>query len=166
MKKTLASALLLLGTLMLISSTIPSCKSKVKDTDIQSSVEANLRGNPDLSGVTVTVNDGVATLSGEVRDAATKAAAESALAGVKGLKSVSNNITIAAPPAPPVEITADDPLKASVTDAIKDHPGVSAVVNDGVITLTGEIKRSDLTVLMQKLNALKPKKIDNKLTVK
>ena len=70
-------------------------------------------------------------------------------------------------PAPaPVEITADDPLKSGVTDAIKDHPGVTADVNDGVITLTGQINKTDLSRLMQKLNALKPKRIENKLTIK
>jgi hypothetical protein len=63
-------------------------------------------------------------------------------------------------------ITADDPLKASVDATIKDYPGVAATIQDGVVTLTGEIKRADLQKLMKSLNTLKPKKIENKLTIK
>lgn len=142
---------------------IPGCTSKVKDTDIKTSVQTALQGNPDLTGVNVTITDGVATLSGEVKDESTKSAAEQAVKGIKGVKSVTNQITVAVPP--PVEISADSQLTTSVNDAIKDHPGVTATVSDGVITLTGQIKRADLQTLMQKLNALNPKKVDNKLTV-
>jgi len=142
----------------------PGCKSKVKDTDIKTSAQTTLQGNPDYSGVNVTIIDGIATLNGEVKDESTKAAAEKAVKDVKGVKSVTNNITIAAPP-PQVEISADSQLTTDVNDAVKDHPGVTATVSDGVITLTGQIKRADLQILMQKLNALNPKKVDNKLTV-
>jgi hypothetical protein len=86
---------------------------------------------------------------------------------MKGVKSVVNNTTVAPPPAPaPVTIAADDALVKGVADATKDFKDVKATVNDGVITLTGEIKRSDLKTLMQSLNTLKPKKIDNKLVIK
>jgi osmotically-inducible protein OsmY len=149
-----------MATLMLM----PACKSKVKDTDVKTSVETALTGNPDYSGVAVNITDGVATLTGQVKDEATKAAAESTAKGIKGVKSVVNNITVMA--APEVTITPDDPLTTAVKDAVKDHPGVMATVNDGVITLTGEIQKSDLPRLMQKLSALKPKKIDNQLTTK
>lgn len=70
-------------------------------------------------------------------------------------------------PAPaPVEITADDPLKEGVKDATKDFPGVNAEVANGEITLTGNIERSRLQTLMQSLNSLRPKKINNQLTIK
>jgi hypothetical protein len=70
-------------------------------------------------------------------------------------------------PAPaPVEISTDDSLKTGVQDATKDYPGVVAVVNNGEITLTGEIERSRLQNLMQSLNSLRPKKINNNLNVK
>ena len=45
-------------------------------------------------------------------------------------------------------------------------PGVKADVVNGEITLTGEIKRSDLPALMKALNSLQPKKINNQLTIK
>jgi osmotically-inducible protein OsmY len=112
------------------------------------------------------VKDGVVTLSGQVKDETAKSLAETTAKGVKGVKSVNNNLTVAPPSAAPVEITADDPLKASVDNTIKDYPGVAATVKDGVITLTGQIKRADLQNLMKALNTLKPKKIENQLTIK
>jgi osmotically-inducible protein OsmY len=117
----------------------------------------------------VSVKDGVATLSGECKDETLKAKCEELVKGVKGVKNVINNCTVAPPPpppAPPVDIAAEDPLSKSVTDAIKDFPAVKAEVKDGVITLTGEISKANLPRLMQTLNTLKPKKIDNKLTIK
>ena len=70
-------------------------------------------------------------------------------------------------PAPaPVEISNDNALITGVRDATKDYPGVKADVNNGEITLTGEIQRSRLPNLMQSLNTLKPKKINNQLTIK
>ena len=66
----------------------------------------------------------------------------------------------------PAEIAPDATLQAGVRDATKDLPGVKAAVNNGEITLTGEIKRSRLADLMMSLNSLKPKKINNQLTIK
>ena len=66
----------------------------------------------------------------------------------------------------PVQVTGDEALKTSVADATKDHPGVRAEVNNGEITLTGEIKRDNLQTLMMSLNTLKAKKINNNLSIK
>lgn len=167
MKKQFSKLLLLFMSVAIISATITSCG--VKDADVKTAVETALKANSDLQGIAVNVKDGIATLTGEVKDDAAKAAAEAALKGIKGLKSITNSLSVTPPPAPVVEqpaITADDPLAKSVVDAIKDNAGVKADVKDGVITLTGEIKKTDLPKLMQKLNALKPKKVDNKLTIK
>lgn len=77
------------------------------------------------------------------------------------------SMTAPAPVTPaPVEIAADTALQAGVRDATKDYPGVKADVNNGEITLTGEIKRSKLADLMMSLNSLKPRKINNQLTIK
>jgi ABC-type transporter Mla MlaB component len=43
---------------------------------------------------------------------------------------------------------------------------VSATVVGGVVTLSGEIKRSELQPLIQSIQELKPQKVDNKLTIK
>lgn len=66
----------------------------------------------------------------------------------------------------PVTVSADDALTTGVKDATKDFPGVSAAVSNGEITLTGEIQRSRLQTLMQSLQSLRPKKINNQLTIK
>ena len=158
--------MLALPTFILFVS-LAGCNSKTSDADVKTSVDNAISANSDLSGTYTDVKDGVVTLSGQVKDEAAKSLAETTAKGVKGVKSVDNNLTVAPPPAAPVEITADDPLKASVDNTIKAYPGVAATVKDGVITLTGQIKRADNQKLMMALNSLKPKKIDNaQLTIK
>ena len=120
--------------------------------------------------INATVNNGVATLTGQVVDEATKAAAETAIQNVKGLKSVVNNLTVTPPPepAPMVVINPDDTLRKGLDSvfSVKSIKGVTATVNDGVVTLTGTVKRSDLQKVMQAANELKPKKVVNQLTIK
>jgi hypothetical protein len=163
MKRKISQVALLLSTVIL-TFCMNGCKSAVKDADLETSVENSIKNNPDLTGITVDVKDGVATLNGRVTSESAKSAAATAASGIKGVKSVNNNIIVET--TAPVEINADETLRNSVRDAIKDHPGVTADVNEGVITVTGEIKRADLPTLMQKLNALNPKKVENKLTIK
>lgn len=69
------------------------------------------------------------------------------------------------PAAPPVVIAPYDTLAAGVKDATKDYPGVTANVENGEITLTGEITRDKLRGLMMSLNSLHPKKINNNLKI-
>jgi hyperosmotically inducible periplasmic protein len=132
-----------------------------KDADIQTAATQALSSVP---GATVTVANGVATISGQVADSAARTSAETAVKGVKGVKSVVDNTTVT-PPAP-VVISADDSLRTNVAAALKDYPTLKADVNGGVVTLTGEVQRSALPKVMQALTALHPKKIDNKATVK
>ena len=132
-----------------------------KDADIAKAVS----DQTSAMGVTATVKDGVVTLTGEAKDDATKVQAETVAKTVKGVKSVVNSLTVTPPPAP-VVIETEDPLKKGLADALKDMKTVKGEVNDGVITLTGDIKKAELPKLMMVLNSLKPKKIENKLTVK
>lgn len=144
-----------------------SCKPK--DSDIQSKITQKFSATPELSGVNASVSDGVATLTGEVKDDAAKTRAETDAKDVKGVKSVVDNITVNMPPPPPPPVTGtapDSTLSQGVADATKDFPTVTATINNGEITLTGSIKRSDLTKLMQTLNSLHPTKINNQLTIK
>lgn len=142
-----------------------SCKPK--DADIKTAVEQAISAIPDAAGATIEVKDGIATITGEFKDETARIAAETAAKAVKGVKSVVNNGTVAAPVVvAPVEISADAALISAVADAVKDFSTVKADVKDGIITLTGEIQKTNLPKLMMSLNALKPKKVDNKLTVK
>lgn len=156
-------------SVLLISSCLFITSCGQKDSDIKASVEEKLKTDNEMTApLTVSVTDGVVTLNGECKDEACKAKCEDLARSVKGVKSVVNNATVAVIPAPPapVEIATDDALTTGVRDATKDHPGVKASVNDGIITLTGEIKRDKLSGLMQSLNSLQPKKIENQLTIK
>ncbi|PYF77353.1 BON domain-containing protein [Pedobacter nutrimenti] len=132
---------------------------KPKDADIQAAVQAK-----ETSGITVAVTKGEVTLTGEVADDAAKAKAEEIAKAEKGVKSVLNNIMVKT--VAPVVIAEDPVLQKNVADAVKDFPTVKADVKEGVVTLTGEIQKTSLIKLMQRLSVLKPKKIDNKLTVK
>ena len=65
----------------------------------------------------------------------------------------------------PVEISSDDKLRTSVNDVTKNYGDVKAEVNDGVVTLTGTVKQDELQNLIMKVQELKPKKVENKLTI-
>lgn len=153
--KTILSGLLMGSALM-----FGSCKEK--DATIQTRVDETVRANQTASNTTVMVNDGVATLSGEVESEAARMEVENMVKGTKGVKSVVNNITVRA--ADPVVISGDGALESGVRDATKDYPGVTATVMNGVVTLNGTIEKSKLPDLMMSLNSLQPKQIENKLT--
>jgi hyperosmotically inducible periplasmic protein len=153
---------------VVVCATLGFVSCKPKDADIKAEIDKSIQSNADMSGLSADVKDGVVTLTGTCKDNECKAKCASAVEGVKGVKSVVNNISVPPPPPPPaaVEITADDPLAKAVADAVKDHPTVRADVKDGVITLTGEIKKDELKKLMPLLQSLKPKKVENKATIK
>ncbi len=160
--KQLNFRLLAASVVLFLGFQFSSCKSRPKDSDLQSSVNQKL-GSP---GISATVNDGVVTLDGQCPDEPCRTTAEQSAKDVKGVKSVVNNITVAPPAAAPVEVAADSALESGVRDATKDYPGVTAVVTNGEVTLNGTIERRKLPALMQSINSLKPKKVNNNLTVK
>ncbi|MEQ7800107.1 BON domain-containing protein [Pedobacter sp. ASV1-7] len=159
MKKITSKLIAAIIVLSVMTATLTGCKNKPKDADLKAAIETLLQTKPSALGTTVTVDKGVATLTGEVADETAKNDLEKATAGIMGVKSVINNLTIT--PAAPVSIALDDPLTAAVKDATKDFPTVSSTVSDGVITLKGEIQKANLQKLMMALQALKPKKVDN-----
>lgn len=137
-----------------------------KDADIQKEINEKLN----TSSVQVTVHEGVATIVGTCDDDAFKKNIERSVKAVKGVKSVVNNCQIPAPNVEPaaaaVIINSDAELDKSVGEVVKAYNGVSATVVGGVVTLSGEIKRSQLAPLIQSVQELKPKKVENKLTIK
>lgn len=79
------------------------------DTNVQQAVNEKLTATP---GVSAEVKEGVVTLNGEVPDDASKVAAEDAVKGVNGVKSVTNNIMVqAAVPPPPPPAAVDTTMK-------------------------------------------------------
>lgn len=153
----------MLAIVALVALSLNSCAPK--DADIKKAVETAIAASPDAAGVLASVEKGVLTLNGEVKDETAKAAIETTLKAVKGVKSVVNNLTVT-PPAPVVS-AQDETLIKGLTDALKDNQNVKFDVKEGVVTLTGDVKKSDLMKLMQKVQALKPLKVDSKgLTIK
>lgn len=153
----------MLTLVLVLGAGMTSCSS-VSDADLQTQIQETLAANPEAAGVTVTVNDKVATLTGTVKDDATKAYIDSIVGEVKNVKAVVNNLEVV-PPAP--DYTAlDEAINASLPEILKDYPKLSATVQDGVVTLTGEAKQADIDSVMQKISALNPVEIVNNATVK
>ena len=145
--------------LFVMSMIAVSCKPS--DADIQKAITEKMSSMPDMAGMTTSVTDGVVTLSGECKDEECKAKCEEAIKSVKGVKSVVNNCQLPAP----VVISPDETLTTSVNATLANYPGVMASVTDGVVTLTGEISKSNLMPLMQSVQELQPKKVVNNLKI-
>ena len=148
--------------LILLSVGVVFASCKPKDADIQKAITEQITSNESMSGLSVSVSEGVATVTGECADDACKTSCENAIKGMKGVKSVVNNITVPAP----VVINNDDAIMADVNNVVVNYEGVDATVLDGVITLTGEITKDKLMELMPAVQALNPKKVVNQITVK
>lgn len=135
---------------------IQACKPK--DADIKTAVDTAISS---VSGVSASVNEGVVTLTGTVASEDVKATAETAAKGVKGVKSVTNEISVEIP-----VISGDVVLNEAIKTAMAAFTTVTAVAKDSIITLTGEVKRADLKKVIQAAQSLKPKKVENQLTIK
>lgn len=143
-----------------------SCNN-VSDAEIQRNAQELLAANPELDGVLVTVENKVATLTGTVADDATRSYAESTVAGVENVKSVINQIEVVpAAPATPDYTSLDESINAALADLLEGYKNVTATVKDGVIKLKGEIRESERSGLLEKLNALNPVQIVDSTTVK
>jgi osmotically-inducible protein OsmY len=123
-----------------------------------------------VTGVTVKVEKGVATLTGEVADAAVKSKAEASVKTVEGITSVvATGLTIKPAPTPP-PASPDKMIEGTVNEAIKKLgiTGVTATVTNGEVNLTGEVAKADLAKVMQAAMEAKGNatKVNNKLTVK
>src|SRR5215212_7956661 len=96
----------------LLSANFISCKEKNRDAEIQTEITNKISKEDAMSGLTASVSDGVVTLNGECKDEECKRHCAESVKEIKGVKSVVNNIGVAAPQttAAPVEITADEPL--------------------------------------------------------
>src|SRR6185369_3707141 len=110
-----------------------------KDADIQKAVQDKLTSDG-VAGVTATVKDGVATLSGEVADVTVKAKAENSAKAVDGVKSVTNNVKLKVLPTPTPPIV-DPALAGKVNENLKKAgcTGATATVENGKVTIKGSV---------------------------
>jgi osmotically-inducible protein OsmY len=134
-----------------------------KDADIQKAVQDKLTADG-VSGVTATVKDGVATLSGEVADITVKSKAETSAKGVDGVKSVTNNVTLKPLPTPTPPI-ADPALTGKVEENLRKAgcTGASVSVQNGKVTITGTVPAAKYTECIQVVNQSGVGSVDNQL---
>lgn len=137
------------------------------DADLTKAVNDKLTAEK-VTGVTATVKDGVATLTGEAADITVKNKAESTAKGVEGIKSVDVSKVTLKPLPTPAPVSPDKMIEGTVNEAIKKLglTGITVSVLNGEVTLTGDVAKDKLTTVMQAANQANVKKVINKLTVK
>jgi hyperosmotically inducible periplasmic protein len=125
-----------------------------KDTDIQKAVQDKLTADG-VTGVTASVKDGIATLSGEVADITVKTKAENSAKGVEGVKSVANNISLKPLPTPTPLSTTDQALKGKLEENLKKGGCTGAVVEkveNGKVSLSGTVPEAKYPECIQIIN--------------
>lgn len=139
------------------------------DQKIRESVQTSVTAT--APGINVAVKDGVVTLSGTVNSEAEKSAAEAAAKNVNNVKTVHNNIMVNAPAMPtttPNTTMQGDTLARHINNSLTSagFTGITVTTQNGEVTLTGDVKRSDLQRIMQIANESNPTRVNNQLTVK
>jgi osmotically-inducible protein OsmY len=159
--------MLMVGATLLLAFGMVACG--VDDAAVTTSVKAALLADSGLSSATIGVDTqkGVVTLSGMVNSDVLKAKAEEIAKGVKGVKSVVNNLTVK-PAMAPIVIAPDTQLKNAVTANLAKYgiTGLTVEVANGEITLKGDIMRAKLQDAIKAANEAKPKKVNNQMTIK
>lgn len=137
------------------------------DNDLQKAASDKLAADK-ISGVTVAVKDGNATLTGEVADITVKTKAEASVKGVEGIKGVTNQLTLKPLPPAPTPMGDDKMMEGTISENLKkaNVTGVTVSVTNGEVTLTGEIPKADLAKAMQAASSANPKKVNNQLKTK
>lgn len=158
MKIKVLTALSLAVVLFLVA-----CGGK-SDADMQTAASTALNGDTTTSGVTAVINEGVATISGEVADEAAKAKAET-LAKVEGVTSVVNNVTVKETMPPPMAEGNDPMVKTKVEEALmkKGCDGATVEVKDGVATLRGTVATAKFGECVMAAQEAGAKRVENEL---
>lgn len=135
-----------------------SCNSKLSDADLKSKVEKAITSTPT---VTVAAKEGVVTLNGVVTSEQAKSSLESAVKAIdpKHITTVVNNIIVQTN-SDIVVNAIDSDLGVRLGQIIKDYPKIQASVNEGLITVRGEIEQNRLVGLKQALDGLNPQRVD------
>jgi len=130
-----------LAAAVLVASAATLCATETDDR-IVSAARNSYNFKTYLKGdkIAVAVKGGAATLTGKVQDEFHRSLAEETLAGLPGVTSVNNQLSLAGEPGAKA---ADATLKAKVQTALLFHRRLSAgrttvLVDDGFVTLRGE----------------------------
>ena len=133
------------------------------DADLMKAATDKLTADK-VTGVTVAVKDGVATLTGEVQDITVKSKAEASVKAVEGIKSVTNSCTVKPPPPPPTP-APDQANEGLINEALKKKgiTGVTVKVANGEVTLSGTVDKAKVVEVMQIASEAKVGKVVNNL---
>jgi osmotically-inducible protein OsmY len=120
----------------------------ISHENVQERVLARLRGNPSVNAerITVEAREGAVVLAGEVASTFERAAAERATAGVPGVTSVENRLSIGTSQK---NLRTDAELEDQIELALRWDPRVGAdsidvSVQAGVVTLRGEVANPEV----------------------
>src|SRR5688572_27784405 len=143
---------------------VSACGGGKGDADLQKAVNDKLIADK-ITGVTVAVKDGAATLSGEVADIGVKTKAEIAAKAVEGIKSVDGTNLKLKPLATPVPPPADPMLKGTTEQSLKKAgcTGVTIDVKDGVVTASGTVPDAKYVECVQIVQQSGLGKMENKI---
>jgi len=133
------------------------------DADLQKAVADKLAADG-VTGVTVAVNGGVATLSGQVADVTVKNKANASAKAVEGIKSVTDGTTLR-PVATPPPAPADPMLQGKVDENLKKAgcTGAVAKVESGTVTLSGTVPDAKYAECVKVVNESGAGKLNNQL---
>lgn len=134
------------------------------DADLTTAVNDKLRADG-VTGVTVAVKDGVATLTGEVADVTVKTKAKNSAAAVEGIKSVDDSGLRTRPLPVATPAAADPALTGKITEDLKKAgcTGASVTVVNGKVTVTGEVPSAKYATCIQTIQQSGITGIDNQL---
>lgn len=111
------------------------------DAEIGENVERNLRANPnlDISGLQVSLVNGVVTIEGSVESYWAKILAEELAGDVTGVVGVTNKVSVV-----PTHDIVDDAIADAVVSSLDRRPAVNVdsidvQVENGVVTLSGHV---------------------------
>ncbi len=109
------------------------------DSDLQTAVQQKM-ATDGITGVTVAVNDGVATLTGQVDDVTVRNRAEQSARSVEGITNVTNNLTTKPLPTP-TPPPADPALKGKIEENLKKAgcTGLTVSTDGGRVTVSGTV---------------------------
>lgn len=134
------------------------------DADLKKAVDDKLAADK-VTGLTVAVNSGAATLTGEAADITVKNKAETSAKAVEGIKSVDVSKVTLKPVPTPAPPSPDKMLEGTINEGLKKKSisGVTVAVANGEVTLSGTVDKAKVAEVMMVANEAKPKKVINNL---
>ena len=172
----------LILALMAFASVFLMTSCSKSDEETHKHVKEKLSTMPAWSDINSSVKGGEVTLKGSVKREEDRNEAEAAIKKVHGVKSVINNIDYKPEEthathnhdadnnnggaiSTDASATPEDPILVEAKKVVEKYPGVTVEVADGELTVSGDITKSEANDIMEKLNVLKAKKVNNKLNI-